>query len=64
MAKADKFKDFQDFEVTRTPVDSIPMPKDGKPLDRRTDGGKGDAVRPFNRALYEANYDRIFRKGK
>lgn len=59
-----KFDNFQDFEVTRTKLGDIPHPTDGKTLDRRTDGGKGDAVRPFNRKLYEANYDRIFRKGK
>ena len=37
--------------------------RDGQMMkSRRTVNGKGDAFRPVNKKLYDANYDRIFNK--
>jgi len=37
--------------------------RDGQPKISRNNGaGKGDVPRPCNKALYDKNYERIFRK--
>lgn len=49
----------ENVEIKRQRVEDVPMPKDGKTLDRITDGGKGDETRPFDYNKWSEGYDRI-----